>query len=484
MTASEAPELIATVALLPCYVVLDLETTGTNPVSDRITEIAAVRIEDGRAVRRWTTLVNPQVAISGFIENLTGISNALVADAPLFADIAVELLELLDGAVLMAHNVRFDHGFLKNELARIGLDLHIKTLCSVRLSRQLYPEFRQHSLDALMQRFGLQTAQRHRALGDVLLLLDWLAQAAQTLGSERLQQSAQTLLSGSASLPPLLETPIHELPDGPGVYLFYGLGALPLYIGKSVHLRRRVLSHFQGDHSAGREMRIAQEIRRIEWRCCAGELGALLLEARLVKQLQPVYNRQLRRQNQLCAWQLADDPAARPLLKLVQAEDFEPQALGCLYGVFRSKRQAVETLRELARAQRLCPQALGLESGRGRCFAHQLGQCQGVCCGQEPAPRHRLRLQLALAAQRLRVWPYAGPIGLREYDAASGRSELHVFDQWCHLATVQDEAELAQVLGRRGALAFDLDSYRLLLKYLDAPQRRFELLRWARAALD
>ncbi|MDD5030290.1 MAG: 3'-5' exonuclease, partial [Rhodoferax sp.] len=137
--------------MLPCYVLLDLETTGGNALRDRITEIAAVRFEHGLEVARWSTLVNPGVPISGFIERLTGISNAMVADAPTFDEVAGQLLKLLDGAVLVAHNVRFDHGFLLHELARIDVTLRSKTLCTVRLSRLLTPGVKGHGLDAIMQ---------------------------------------------------------------------------------------------------------------------------------------------------------------------------------------------------------------------------------------------------------------------------------------------------------------------------------------------
>jgi len=241
------------------------------------------------------------------------------------------------------------------------------------------------------------------------------------------------------------------------------------------------VSHFQAASRAPREMRMAQEIRRIEWIETAGELGALLLEARLVKEKQPVYNRQLRRESTLCAWRLASDPLARPLLSLVRGEALQPQEFGQMYGVYRSKNQAISSLRELADSHGLCLQALGLESGKGRCFAHQIGRCQGICCGEETPERHHLRLQLALAQQKLRVWPYAGKIGLREYDARSGRSNIHIFEQWCHLDTVHDEAELADALGSRGTLAFDLDTYRLLLKHITlAGKGKIELIDWAK----
>ncbi len=455
--------------MLPCYVLLDLETTGGNPLTSRITEIAAVRFEQGVEVKRWSSLVNPDCRIPFFIQKLTGISDALVEDAPSFERVSDELLALLDGAVLVAHNARFDHGFLLHEFARVGVSLNVKTLCSVRLSRKLYPQHRSHSLDSIMQRHGLTTLSRHRAMGDVDLVQAFLAQAVQQLGLDVVSLHAAKLLQGSAAVPPLLETEIASIPELPGVYLFYGEGVIPLYIGKSVTMRSRVMSHFQASLTQAREMRMAQEIRRIDWRETAGELGALLLEARLVKEMQPIFNRQLRRERSLCAWQLADDANARPLLSLVRGDDLRPEQFAQMYGVYRSKNQAVEALHALAAEHVLCPQALGLESRQGRCFAHQLGRCKGVCCGQEKPELHRLRLQLALAKQQLQVWPYPGKIGLREHNEVTGRTEIHVFDQWCLLATVQDEAALQEMAISKEPLAFDLDTYRLLLKHLNAP---------------
>ena len=452
--------------MLPSYLLLDLETTGGNPVADRITEIAAVRVEQGREVARWSTLVNPGTRIPAFIASLTGIGDAMVADAPPFEAVAPRLLELLEGTVLVAHNARFDHGFLKNAFQRMQIDLRVRTLCTVRLSRRLYPQHRSHGLDAIIKRHGLQTLARHRAMGDVDVVLAWLAQARQEHGDTALARAADELLRGSTSLPPHLETSLTDIPQGPGVYLLYGESAQPLYVGKSVQLRARVLSHFQSDHTAGREMRLAQETRRVEVRRTAGEWGALLLESRLVKQMQPVHNRRLRRESALCAWRLREDPAAMPLVDLVQGDLLDPRLAGALYGVFRSKRQATESLSSLADAQGLCPRLLGLEAGRGRCFSSQLGRCRGACCGQEPLAQHHLRLALALAALRLQAWPFAGPIGLREHDAASGRTDIHVFDHWCHLATVQDPQALDDVLQSRQALAFDLDTYRLLQGWL------------------
>lgn len=465
--------------MLPCFVLLDLETTGGNPVHDRITEIAAVRIENGQEVARWSTLVHPGTSIPSFIQNLTGITDDMVADAPRFPEVAPQLLEILEGAVLVAHNVRFDHGFLLNEFARLECTLQVKTLCTVRLSRKLYPQHRGHGLDAIMLRHGLRTQARHRAMGDVDVVQAWLQLASEELGAELLRSHAQALLQSSAALPPQLETPINDLPASVGVYLFYGESPLPLYIGKSVNLRSRVISHFQATSKQSREMRIALEIRRIEWIETAGELGALLLEARLVKEMQPIHNRQLRREKTLCAWRLAEDSLTQPLLSMVRGDALQPTEFARMYGVYRSRRQALDSLRELADAHALCPQALGLESGKGPCFAHQIGRCKGVCCGQEKPQLHHLRLQLALAQQRLQVWPYPGKIGLREHNPQTGRTDIHIFDQWCHLATVHDELELEDALGANKTLSFDLDTYRLLLKQLQGAHFGAELLQLA-----
>lgn len=454
--------------MLPCYCVLDLETTGANANSDRVTEVAAVRFEHGREVARWSSLVNPGISIPPFVQGLTGITDAMVARAPPFAECVTPLLALLEGAVLVAHNVRFDHGFLKNELARAGHELRCKTLCTVRLSRKLFPDERSHGLDALMRRHGLHTQERHRAMGDVDVLLAWLRAVSSGLGKEAVQAAAAALLQGSSAVPAHLQTQVGDVPRGPGVYLMYGAGPLPLYIGKSVRLRERVLAHFQSDHAAAREMRLAQEVQRIEWRETAGELGALLLESRLVKQMQPELNRRLRRQNVLCAWQVADDDQAWPQVQLIQSAQMSAQAVRHVAGPFRSKSLALSSLRALAQAQRLCLRALGLESGKGRCFGHPLGLCRGVCCGEESRASHLERVRAALVPHRVHVWPFAGPVAWREHDASAQRSELHVFDQWCHVGTVGDEAELQGLLESSAPLQFDLDVYQLLRKRVDA----------------
>lgn len=154
--------------------ILDLETSGTSAARDRIIEIGLVQMCDGVIEDQWSTLVNPEIELSDFIEDYTGISSQMVADAPPFTGLAHELLNRLDGRILVAHNAAFDYGFLRQEFSRIGINFHIPAICTVRLSRRLYPKEKKHSLDTLMTRHNLSCDSRHRALGDARVLVDFL----------------------------------------------------------------------------------------------------------------------------------------------------------------------------------------------------------------------------------------------------------------------------------------------------------------------
>ena len=253
-----------------------------------------------------------------------------------------------------------------------------------------------------------------------------------------------------------LRAQAEALPAAPGVYLFWGRSAtLPLYIGKSINLRARVLSHLRDADSA---RWVAQSLR-LEHRRTAGEVGALLLEAALVKQLQPLHNQRLRRVRHLHAWRL-DDGAGRPELVDTTRVDFATTPH--LHGLFASRHAAQDALRTLADEHRLCLQRLGLERawrGEGACFRAGIGRCGGVCASRESPAEHDARLQAALAALRLLVWPHPGAVGLVERDDA-GWQQVHVLRHWCYLGSA-DTLEAARALDR-SAPGFDMDSYRIL----------------------
>lgn len=437
---------------------VDIETNGGTATIDGITEVGIVEVdEDG--VREWSHLVRPEGRIPEFIERLTGISNEMVADAPTFAELAEEIYDRLDGRLFIAHNARFDYGFLRNAFERVGMPLRPSVLCTVKLSRTLYPEHKRHGLDSLIERHGLRVADRHRALGDAQLVWQFW-QLIHEAFEHSVIDAAIARLSGHPSLPPNLDPAvIDELPEGPGVYLFFGENDLPLYVGKSVDIRSRVLSHFSADHRSAKEMSLSQQLRRIEWIETAGEIGALLLEASLVKSRQPIHNRRLRRQSDLCAWQLVEDGQGGWRPELAYARDLDPGRQDNLFGFFTSRAAAIKALRTLAEEHNLCQACLGLEKVRSGqpCFGYQLKRCRGACIGGEARGMHGARLMAALHKLKVARWPHPGPVGIREGES------IHVVDGWCYLGTAKDESEVWALL-ESGKPAFDLDVFKILQK--------------------
>ena len=461
-------------------VFVDLETTGANPVSDRITEIGLVEVDAHGKATHWSSLVNPEIPIPAFIQSLTGISNEMVHRAPAFSALAEALYERLQGALFIAHNARFDYGFLRNAFSQAGFTFRANVLCTVKLSRRLYPEHNRHNLDSLIARHGLKPDARHRALADADVLWQLWQKIRSDLPSDTLSSALDALLQ-RPSLPSHLPSDVlDDCPDTPGIYLFYGENDLPLYVGKSVRLRQRVLSHFNSDHKLYKDMRLSQQLHRIEWRETAGEIGALLLEAQLVKDLQPIHNRTLRRQGDLCAWRLREDARGHtmPILAFASEQDFGIAER--LYGLFSSKRKAESALRELAEAHQLCLVQLGLE-GRSQpgkpCFGWQLRRCKGVCVGKEAESFHRARLEAALSRMHVKTWPYRGPIGLIE-DSGNGKTDVHLVNNWCYLGTAQSEDQVWQLLEEAPHRpAFDIDTYKILSKALQQKTLKVRELR-------
>ena len=462
-------------------VFVDLETTGATAAHDRVTEIGIIEVNRGRLVAEWSTLVNPGMSIPPMIQALTGITNEMVASAPSFAEIQRTLLPRLEGKLFIAHNARFDYGFLKNEFRRCGVTFNARVLCTVKLSRKLYPQHARHNLDTLLERHALDCEARHRALGDAKVL--WLLAQKWTAehGATQVKAAVDVLVKTQTMPVGLPDLAFDNIPETPGVYLFYGDKNVVLYVGKSINMRSRVMSHFSGDHRVNKDMQIAREIKRIDWKQTAGELGALLLESQLVKQLAPVHNRQLRRNSQLCAWHWQDNnPAAAP--QLATADDIDPARFGDLYGLFRSRATAIEALREIAATHGLCNILLGLEKRAvatiGPCFAHQIKRCRGACVGLESPEQHALRLKQALESMRTLPWPFGGRIAIRE-SAGGENAELHVLDHWCYLGTVRSEAELHALNEVRAAPVFDVDTYKILKRFIAKPPHGASIVRLA-----
>ena len=409
---------------------VDLETTGLGPGKHRIAEIGVVTPDAEGAPGRWSTLVNPGRLPRGR-RALEGVTEEAIAAAPRFAEIATELAQRLAGRLLVAHNARFDYAFLKSEFERAGARFEAPVLCTVMLSRKLYPQFAAHHLDALIGRYGLCADGRHRALPDADLIHQFWQILGHDFPARRLWAAVDKLLAEPV-LPPHLDLElVHALPEKPGVYLMRGASGELLRSGRAANLRGEVKDYFRLDRISARAAKVAYKVRNIEWHESQGDVAARLLEIQLAEKEHPA---------RCVTWTIQVDPAARPIAQVVPAAEVVARSL-VPFGLFSSARKAANALSRLAERDGLCRPLLGIAPGT---------------CTQ---PRHLVRAVTTLSALRLQPWPYAGPVGLRE-----GRA-VHVFDQWQWLGSARTATEVAELAALRPR-GFDPAVFRLLARAL------------------
>lgn len=269
------------------------------------------------------------------------------------------------------------------------------------------------------------------------------------------------------------------LPASPGVYLFHGAAGELLYVGKSKNIRARVRAHF----TTPEERSLCAQIDRVEFRLTAGELGALLLELKLIKELRPLYNIRSRERHRMVVAAEETGPGGYRTVHLKAVDRITPQSFGTYTAVFRSFTQARETLAEVARTHRLCPKLLGLERTRRHCFSYHLGQCDGACMGEEPAEAHNARLVAAFAERRIRLWPYPGSILIEERAEGRNEGEVFVVDNWCLLYSFTYALDTC-MLRLEGNHLFDYDAYRILCGYLFSDEHRGSIRPAGRREID
>ncbi|MBN9424082.1 MAG: hypothetical protein BGO63_07620 [Candidatus Accumulibacter sp. 66-26] len=448
-------------------VFVDLETTGANFANDRIIEVGIVELDENGA-REWSVLVNPETEISPFITGLTGIDSTMVATAPTFEQLAPQVLDKLRGRLFVAHNARFDYSFLKREFKRLGINFRAPTLCTVKLSRKLFPEHHRHNLDTLVERYGLSVGDRHRALADAKVLRDLWQRWHEILPAETIRSAIDAIV-GRPELPPQIDPAlVDDLPESPGAFAFYCADGELLHVDRGSNVRQQVLAHFS---PGKRDTALARKTCRVEWREAAGELGARLYEIALSRPLR-------KPAEELCAWQLVQHAADDFRLQLVFAANVDFGATEDLFGLYMNRREAVHALRKLAEAHRLCHTRLGLgEMADGKpCIGYRQKTCRGVCIGKEAVSLHSARLMSALAKFKLKAWPYEGPVAVVERDEFGMREDFHLIDRWRYLGTAHNDAGLRDLLENPAAAPFDPDIYRLINKFIQAGKVRIEPL--------
>jgi DNA polymerase-3 subunit epsilon len=410
------------------FVVLDTETTGLRPGSDRVIEVAAVRLRAGELINSFQSLINPERRIPSFIVKFTGITPEMLIDAPSAGEIFPTFLQFIEGAVLVGHNLSFDLNFLTHEAQLLGQVFPGDGLDTIPIARRFLPGLKRFKLDMVANYLKIPATNRHRAMGDtqvtaaVFLRLLELArqQDIHTLGHLRLRLQLPVAWSGDitqASVSPrgkswraddklapgsapttrptgsLLLNPAwkKDFPTKPGIYMMKDEHEQVIYVGKAKNLKARLSSYYSQPLGYTRKMDgLLQNVKEIQFRVLGSELEALLVESQLIKALQPAYNVQLRNYE------------LYPFIKIDIQHPFprvyatrEVAADGARYfGPFRS-RHVVDATIELIQKLfpiRTCTRGLPpATKPSDPCLRLHLGRCSAPCRGgADSAEYHRV----------------------------------------------------------------------------------------------
>ncbi|MDB5273115.1 MAG: dnaQ [Chitinophagaceae bacterium] len=375
------------------YAIVDIETTGGYASGNNITEIAIFRFDGKKVVDCYHTLINPEQRIPVFITSLTGITTEMVEAAPTFAEVAQDILDFTEGCIFVAHNVNFDFTFLKQSFKSLDMSFERKKLCTVRLSRKIFPQLPSYSLGNLCGSLNIEITDRHRAKGDAgatVKLLQLLLEhdKEQFIEKSLHKNSRETLLP--AHLP---REQFDALPEEPGVYYFHDHKSKVIYVGKAINIKKRVVSHFSGKQNSKQSQRFMNEIYSISFERCGSELVALLLESHEIKKYWPAYNRSQKRVTKnYCIYQYTDQQGyARLSVGLIQK--FQQSLLS-----FRTALEARDFLLASVHEHQLCGRLCGLHKTSVSCSdALIVDRCK-VCAQGEDAARYNKKVARAVHA--------------------------------------------------------------------------------------
>lgn len=381
------------------FAVVDIETTGTHPGRDKIIEIAIFLHDGEKIVDNYTTLVNPGMPIPFGITQLTGIHDDMVRQAPRFFEVAREIVRRTENCIFVAHNVRFDYSFLKKEFSELGYNYQRKNLCTVRLSQKLVPGLESYSLQRLCRSMDIQIKDRHRASGDAEATATLLGKLLRKSGEQDPANSDDSSLGGivegeikAGLLPPgLSKAMITTLPDEPGVYFFHNQAGKIIYVGKSVNIRKRVISHFQVDLKSPKSIEFKNSIAAITCETTGNELLALLYESHLIKKLDPIYNYAQKRRYYGYGLTYYPDDSGYLNLKIERLADIQNPVIP-VSSIMAGKG----LLFNLVDKYELCQKYCGLYKTKDACFDFRVKKCHGACIHQEEADVYNERVMQAI----------------------------------------------------------------------------------------
>ncbi|MGY5353188.1 exonuclease domain-containing protein [Wenyingzhuangia sp. IMCC45533] len=368
------------------YTIIDIETTGK---SNRITEISIFKYEDGKVIDEFTSLVNPLTLIPLHITALTGIDDEMVANAPLFEEIAQSILDITENAVFVAHNVNFDFNVIQKEFKRIDLDFNRKKLCTVRLSRKIIPGHKSYSLGKLCRELEIDLVNRHRARGDAEATVKLFELLLNKPHGENTILDFLKANSKEATLPPHLPKEVfNAIPHKAGIYFFKNKKNEVIYVGKAKDLKQRVISHFYDKKQ--KELDLCRETAHIDFELSGDELIALLMEDDAIKKNYPKYNYASKRfLNQYAVFNYTDRKGI--IHFAIQKLKLTPHPLM----VFNNIREATSYLEKLCMQFTLCPKYCHLQENIKECDHYKIKTCGGICKEQESIAIYNIRVKQA-----------------------------------------------------------------------------------------
>lgn len=359
------------------YAIIDIETTGGNYRSEKITEIA-IYIHDGeKIIDEYASFVNPEKPIPPFITGLTGITNEMVANAPKFFEIAREIVKITEDTIFVAHNANFDYSFIKAEFKVLGYDYNRKTLDTVRLSRKLLPGHDSYSLGKICDDLNIQIKGRHRAAGDALAtvkLFEILLSKNEAFDALADPEKFK-LLKG-------IDSEVHRniisgLPSEIGVYYFYDSDNKLLYIGKSIDIKSRVAQHLRNNTT--KSIAIKERLAHVNIEKTGSELVALLLESDEIKKQQPIFNRSQRRS----IFSFGLYSRYNPFGYIELFVDKIVLKHGDPIVTFANKAEIYPFMTSAIDKYSLCQKLSGQYQTDGACFYYGIKKCSGACIGEE-----------------------------------------------------------------------------------------------------
>lgn len=369
------------------YTIIDVETTGRG---NEITEISIFKHDGEKVLEEFTSLVNPQALIPDYITALTGIDNAMVADAPTFSEIAEAVLAITEDSIFVAHNVNFDYNVIRKEFKKIDVDFRRRKLCTVRLSRVLFPGFRSYSLGKLCDSLAINLVDRHRARGDAEATVTLFEKLLAHKNSETVFNDFLKKGSKEATLPSYLPSAVFDaIPNGPGIYYFKNKKGKIIYVGKAINLKKRVLGHFYDKKE--KELDLCRETAHIDFELSGSDLVAQLMEDAAIKHHFPIYNQAAKRV-----------PKPYAVFSYEDRQGIQHLAYNTLKAtpnplqIFHSIRDCRLYLEQVCEQFELCPKYCHLQENVWTCSHYKLTSCKGICRQEESVDFYNERANLAI----------------------------------------------------------------------------------------